>query len=262
MITPFKVIKIAFFYIAAIIPLFIGITAFFLTGGKVIDTALVIAAFILIAPFILSKMFNHPFLKVLEGEGLPILSFGSSGIIQPYLATPRTPEMSFTIFGKKITQMLSRPAGFSLRPAKPAVLEESADELVIRIPKKNIEDKVFNVLGRPGFVYNEATATLITKDLLSEKERGLFVDHNALYIVRKIEEVSSNIKENADLAIALLGKKKMNIPPWLIYIAIAGAVLLLLYLAWPSIQGFLGGVSGVGSKAVGGAGAAVTPLTK
>ncbi len=196
-----------------------------------------------------AQLLKNQWTKIAENQGIPVLTFGSGGVINQYIAKPKNPEeLTFTLHGKKITIPISRQAAFYLRPPQDANYTTTQDKIIIEIPKKDAEKNIFTIFGKTGFVFNEQMGTIITKDFVTDREKDLYLEHNALYITRKIEEISKNIKENADYAIALLGRKKLDLPDWAKLILVGLGLAVIIYFAWPIITSAISGASSGAAK--------------
>lgn len=252
--------KLLGLFLVGALPLLVFSSSYVLAGADLLlSLALgfsVLFVFVLVSHFF---VITHPLLKLIETNKLPVMTIDSNGVIRWYLATPKPPEISFFNGFKTISQLISRFSTFYLLAPQNATLKVDGD--VVQVVDEN-NNKVasfkkseaitnrFDFFGMPCFLYNSHLETLLTKDFLHQQEKNLFAEHNALYITRKVEEISQNAKLNADYAIALLGRAKFNIPDWVKWVLVGLLLVGIAYVAYPHVM-----------KLVFGAGSAVSNVS-
>lgn len=196
-----------------------------------------------------NKMLDNPFRAMIEGKGLLLLKIDSTGIINPFVAKVQQPYITGKLGNKWINDIFNRKAVFSMSTpgTAKAVMDDKKKKLSLELGEKEFNDSRFGLFHYPVLLYNDQIKSLITKDFLSNKESTTFSDHGILYLNRRIEELSSHIRDFGRYIVESLNPKSGFLSGMWGYIIIGGAVILLFILFGPSI---LGAIQNTGGGAV------------
>jgi hypothetical protein len=196
MINSFKVRK----WVAVLLPsLFatsgyvIGVMSYGMLGGIVAW-----ASITLLLSIISILLLKNPFSAMLEGKGILALNLDSTGIIKPFIVNVDSPYIKGKLGKHEVSDVFDREAVFQL--ATPLKAKDNLEQLddgtiVIRIPPTIYNKGRFSLFHYPVIIYNEQLKTVITKDFLSTGEKEAFAEHGILYLNRKMEELSSAIRD-------------------------------------------------------------------
>lgn len=206
-----------------------------------------------------SKLMSHPQLEVLEGKGLRVLTFDSTGVMQLFLVKVRKPFMDLFLKGKVKNDVFDRnnvhywanpkygemsqesktkEIKERIRDENGKIIEEKVigyeteNEIVIKLPKKELSTYHFSFESSPCLVYNGIIGELYTKELLSQLETKLFVQHLVLYLNRKVDELTSHIRDFARYVVEQTKPKPSLFSSkivWFIIIAVVVVMLIILF---------------------------------
>lgn len=195
-----------------------------------------------------SFLLRHPMLRMLEGSGLLVWDLSSPGIIRSFLAKVRLPYLDMNIGGKKKkSSIFDRESVSYLTPPEPATVtptrefdnETGRDEdfFVFRIPKRRMNEAAFGLDGRPVILYNSALGSFLTKDMLGDTEKKAFVEHGALYLNRRVDELTASIRDFARYIVDQTKPRNFFADNKLLLIIIVIVVAVLLIMFLPSLLG-------------------------
>ena len=201
-------------------------------------------------------MLKNPFSLILEGKGLLALDFSSSGVIRPFIVSVQQPFIKGNFNGEPLEDVFNREAVYQL-----AVPEKQGKAYIIQGKDKEgketkgvavvLDEDAYNkarfaFFHYPVLIYNSQLKCFLTKDMLMEREKEIFSEHLLLYLNRKIEELTSLIRDFARYIVELT-KPKTNwlAGKWGIIIMIVLGIILLAMFA-PTIIDSLKG-SGIGA---------------
>ena len=237
------------------LPLFIFL--FFLFGGY--DLLMSLAGAIIgvfLGGIIMNLMMRHPFIDLLSGEGLLVLTFDSTGVIKPYIAKVMSPFISTVIDGQKQDTIFDRDTVFYTGlPGKAEIRANDPSDGFIHYDmkvKKGEETSItFGFLHYPTFIFNKNMGAFLTKDALGRMETEAVIKHLVLYLKKKTEELTSIMRDFARYVIEM-SRPKANMfaglfGNWFFWVALVIGAGIILYLIWPTISGmFAGGVQQTG----------------
>ena len=124
------------------------------------------------------KITAHPFVKALEGSGILILNFDSTGVIRTYIAKVSPPKLIIPKKGEALEDIWDRDVLTYLET--PKQIQATVEDNKIVIDKSTMQKAGFALdVGLPVLLYNENLKTFITKDFLMGKEEK-FLKHIAL----------------------------------------------------------------------------------
>lgn len=125
----------------------------------------------------------------------------------------------------------------------------------------------FALFHYPCLLYNDQTQSIITKDFLAEQEKEAFAEHGILYLNRKMQELTSVVRDFGRAVVELLKPSSGLMTKWWVWIIIAVVVAIIIAMFAPAVINAVKNMGGAGggavSSAVGAAkssGATITPV--
>lgn len=243
------VLTVLMFYLALITWGLLWSLAFMLTG-------------VVISLIIGTLLLKNPFTAMVEGKGILALNIDSTGVIRPFIVGVKAPYIRGKIGGKKIEDAFNRDTVTHIaRPQKANKLLEETEKGGIKIEITNEEYNKgrFALFHYPVILYNEQIGTIITKDFLSEKEKETFAEHGVLYLNRKVQELTSVVRDFGRHVVETLRPKDSLLTNKWVWIVIAILVIILIVMFAPAILDVMSNLGNNAIGAVGGGSAPVTP---
>jgi hypothetical protein len=196
-------------------------------------------------------LLKNPFTKMLEAKGLLLITLDSTGSMQPFnvgLDANTRQHVLGRVYKKIVSGVFDRNTIFDLSTPQDATMRlennKSGEEeyVICRIPKKDVNKNRMQFTTAPVFLYNTQLATFYTKDWFGDQERYMYANHLLLYLNKKMEELTSLIRDFARyIAEQLKPKSTFQLGStfwiWLIIIFLA---IVGLYFAWPYIADAFG----------------------
>lgn len=209
---------------------------------------------------------SHPFTKMLEGKGILVINIDSTGILQPFIVGVKAPYMVGKLRGKWIKDVFDRSAVSHLavphQNSKTAKLHSGG--ITIELDEREFNEARFGMFHYPVILYNEQIGSVITKDFLSEMEKDTFAEHGVLYLNRKMEELTSVVRDFGRHIVDTLkpaGNILQNKWTWVVL-----AIMIIIFAVlfgkpiMNAVSNFSTGAGGAFSSAAGSAGGgAITP---
>lgn len=213
---------------------------------------------VLVSSLIANNLLRTPFREIVEGKGILALEIDSTGIIKPFVIGVHTPYLEgVDAFGDSIKEVFDRETIFHIdTPTKTGKVQQGLGKdgkirTAIVIDEDKYNKARFGMWQYPTVIYNKQLGTLITKDWLSEKEKTSFAEHQVLYLNRKVEELSSHVRDFARHVVDQLKPNQMN--KWAklgLIVLIVGLVALAILFGkpvWDAITAATGGsLTGIG----------------
>jgi hypothetical protein len=214
-----------------------------------------------------NKWLRHAFTNMLEGKGLITLILDSTGVIGSFNVQVAAPKMKGVLPQKGIpdiediydTDMLHRlmvPQNASMTKAVTFEKDENnkltfGDEVdvIVLPPQEKRYDFLHMFENRPVFIFNKVMGKFLSRDALANYEKDIEIKHNALNILRKVQETDTNFR-NFGRYVAETSKPvkpglfKSKYMKYIIIAAIVGLVVLLIFMFLP---GVLNAASNVGA---------------
>lgn len=212
--------------------------------------------------FLGSIILMNPFTKMLEGKGLLALNLDSTGIIRPFIVGLHSPYIKGTLNKKEINDVFDRDTVFQIaapiKNKKKAEIKEGGG-IKIELDEKNYNEGRFALFHYPVLIWNEQMNSILTKEFLSEAEKDAFAMHGILYLNRKVEELTTVMRDFGRYVVELLKPKSdWYKSKWIWIIAIVLMVLLVV-LFLPAVLKNFGVNLSMPSLPSPGGGAVVTP---
>lgn len=207
---------------------------------------------LLVGVFIASRLLQTPFSLMMEGKGILALNMDSTGVINPFIVSVQSPYMASwfnkkrisDVFDRNVVQQLAAP----INNNTPAQWTEDG-KLVLTLDKDTYNKSRFALFHYPVLIYNEQINTFITKDFLSTLERQTFAEHGILYLNRKMEELTSALRDFGRHVIETLKPSESIFQNKWFWIIVAVFCGIMLVLFGPSLlsaaKGSIGGAGGL-----------------
>lgn len=199
------------------------------------------------------KLLANPFTQLLEGRGLLALDMSSAGIIRPFIVSVQQPFIKGKFNGEDIEDIFNRETVMQLgnpeTKGKGYILQgtkktgEKVGGLAVVLTEEEYNSARFALFHYPVLIFNSQLKTFLTKDMLMAAEKEVFSEHLLLYMNRKIEELTSLIRDFARYIVELTKPKgSIFANKWVIVIMIILGLLLLAAFAPAIIDTLKGGV--------------------
>lgn len=205
---------------------------------------------------------KNPFSDMLEGAGIMVLNIDSTGIIRPFIMKVNSPYLEGKIGGKNRQDIFDRDVVQSMAlPVKvkePATLDKQGN-LKIDIDSELYNQGRFGLFHYPVLIWNDQIKSLLTKEFLSNRELEAFSVHGVLYLNRKVEEMTSLLRDFGRYVVELTKPQGNFFTSKIFLFILIGGLILLALLFAPLIFEFLAGFTATGVDAVSGTNAPVTP---
>lgn len=222
----------------------------------------------LLSLVIANKLLDNPFRKLLEGKGILVLDIVSTGIIRPFIVGVMPPYIRGKLQGQEVQDIFDREAVFNLAtPQSPIKQAETTihNGLKWELDEEELNRSRFGLFHYPCLIYSSTLKTFLTKDFLSNEEKEAFAEHTVIYLNRKIEELSSDVKNFGRHVVELLKPKGEIMNQWWFWVIIIFVGISMLVLLGPKLIEMIQGlVSNVGSATATAAGQAsngpITPI--
>lgn len=260
MVNVFKLRKFAALLLCCFLPTILY-TAGIRMYGFLIGMAM-FAGGALIALLIANIMIRNPFSLMLEGSGLLVFNFDSTGILRPFITTLYPPYIKGRLGDDEVNDVYDRETVIQLAaPVKGGTAKYDGERIRIEIDENEFNKSRFGMFQYPTLIYNAQIKSLLTKDMFSEQEKDSFAEHGVLYLNRKLEELTTILRDFGRYVVELTKPKASFLQSKIfIVILIVGLIILLILFAKPLIDIFVGGgqtASEAIGKVVGGNGPVV-----
>lgn len=249
----FKLRKWAGLFIACFIP-----TLCFYSGvifGKNIFIA--VGLFLvgsIVGILVASFMIYNPFTAMLEGAGILCIDLSSVGIIRPFIVQLQQPYIKGKIGADSVNDVYDRATVMQIAAPVQAGRAIHENGLISIVMDENEFNRArFGMLQYPTLLYNSQIKSLITKDFLSNLEKTSFAEHGVLYLNRKMEELTSSIRDFGRYIVEQLKPQGswLSTNKWVIWFVIIGVIILLALFARPVFEQIMGGGQKVISSVAG-----------
>jgi len=211
-------------------------------------------------------LLKNPFTTMLEGKGILAINLSSTGIMQTFIVKVNPPYIQGKLNGKLVNDVFNRSTVMQLEPPKPAnkpaqFLENGG--IKIELDKDELNSARFGFFQYPCLIWNNQLHSVLTKDFLSDKEKGAFAEHGILYLNRKTEELTSHIRDFGRYIVETLKPKDNFFANKWVWLIIVVVLIILAALFAPAIinaikpmMAGVGTAAGAATKAQ----SAITPI--
>ena len=241
------------FYIGMMYGIFIAIPCFIVSA--------------VISILIASLILKNPFTSMLEGQGLLTFHIDSTGVVRPFLMALDQPYVRSKQGNTLIEDVYDRECVLSVAPPSKCGLLETKEnaqgdkEIHIILNSNDFNKARFQMWQYPLLIYNGQLKSLVTKEFLSQNEKQAFSEHGILYLNRKMEELTSLIRDFGRYIVEL-SKPTTSIfkSKWFWIVIIFVGVVIAGLFGYPIIQQLMGKTGSSAISAISNAGgAAVIP---
>jgi len=271
MVNLFTVKKWSGLFIVGFVPAFLMF--FFLLFGYGIVLAIVAMMIaIILGIVIFGLLTRHPLMSLIQGEGLLVMTFDSTGVIEPFIVRVNPPFIKGKMrSGKEATSLFDRQAVFYTRNPKLGVINNTPtddpdfEHYDLKVPKGKESSITFAFMQYPTFIYNKQMGAFLTKDSLAKIETEGIIKHLVLYLKVKTEELTSIMRDFARYVIELTRPKTSMFAGkgrLIMMLLFAVGIVIFVVLFLPSIISVLGPAFSAGKSAITGAGQQIAGTVK
>jgi hypothetical protein len=271
-----KIKKTAAFFLGAVVPVLcwqIGMIYYGLFGALGF-----FAGGLLVSVLIGFKLIDHPFRQMVEGDGIINFNIDSTGIITPFVVQVESPFIHGRLRNREIRDSFDRSGIFSLAhpvaskakifkagqviegkhrsfydaqlQSEGEVVKLDRDVIAILMDYKTLNKSRFGFYHFPAMIYNEQLGSYITKDWFASMETGAFAKHQVLYLNRKVEELTSAVRDFGRHVVETLRPATNLLKNGWVQIAIIIFVVVLIALFIKPVIGMVQGFSGQATSAI------------
>jgi hypothetical protein len=188
-----------------------------------------------------SWILKHPFLTMLENTEPIAFMVDSTAVIKPvncYINQPYV--IALMENGKEIKTSYDRNIHNYLSTPRTGYYATIDKHRVYTFPMDEISKLDFEFENRSAFLINGMLGTFIPKQLLTDKENSIYVDHSIDYLSRMEEDESREIiKYTQTFFDRILKAPFLKNVPWLLVLIVVIVLAILIYY-WPVISVQLG----------------------
>ena len=217
----------------------------------------------LISVLVSVQLLKTPFSEMLEGKGILVFDNPSTGIITPFIVRVEGAYVKGKIKNKNIVDVFDRNAVHMMNaPVKnndsvAVPISDEDDEkkggISIKLGQNDYNSARFAMFQFPVLFYNSLIGSFVTKDFLSDEEKKVFANHQVLYLNRRVEELTTDIKNFARHVVDLLKPGTSILQSKLFWIILLIGLVILAVLFAPTILKTLQGSMAPAMDAVAGA---------
>lgn len=244
MINPFVIKKWAALLIAGLFPTIGFAIGIRVTGNYLIGLGIMFVFLVLTVP-ISNLMIKNPFSSMLEGKGILAMDITSTGIIRPFVLGVDNPYIKGKLEKDVIEDVFNRNTIANIKPPKAGKPVKMAEgKIAFELDQDEFNNARMGMLQYPVILYNSIIKSVITKEMLSDKEKNSFAEHQLIYLNNKNQELSSHIRDFGRAVVEHLRPKQSIWSNWITWVVLGiivfalGAMFLPLIL--DAIQGFGG----------------------
>lgn len=192
-------------------------------------------------------LLSNPFTKMIEGKGILAINIDSTGVLRPFIVSVRPPYIEGKLFGKTIKDIFNRQTVMGIAAPQenkqPSIFDNEGG-ITIKLDEEKLNAGRFALWHYPVLLYNQQIGSVITKDFLSEQEKDTFAEHNVIYLNKKVEELTSVVRDFARHVVETLKPQSSFMQSaWLKWIII-GLIVILGILFAPALIDAFKGISG------------------
>lgn len=204
-----------------------------------------------------NKQLRHAFTDMLEGKGLIAFILDSTGLLATFNVKVNAPKMTGIFKNKNIPpiediydidmmQRLVVPKDAGMTKAYTFTKDETGIKLgepvdVLILPKGDDKyEKLFAFENRPVFIFNKVLNKFMSRDALAKYEKDIEIKHNALNILKKVQETDVNFRNfgrylGDQLKPGKTGFFSSSLMKYVVIAAIVGMVIFMVVLFLPGI---------------------------
>jgi hypothetical protein len=132
----------------------------------------------------------------------------------------------------------------------------------IELSEKEYNSGRFALFHYPCIIWNSQVGSILTKDFLSEAEKTTFAEHTIIYLNRKMEELTSIVRDFGRYVVELTKPQGAGLGNKWVWIIVGVGVVILGIIFLPSIIATIKGAAAPAAAAVSTASnaATITPM--
>lgn len=204
---------------------------------------------ILLSLLVGNILLRNPFTLMVEGKGILLLNIDSTGVLKPSVVNVVSPYIKGWLGRTPINDVFDRDTVLQL--ATPQTKGNSAmykdGDLYLKINQKTYNEGRMALFHYPVLIWNDQIKSIITKDFLGETEKYSFAEHTVLYLNRKMEELTSAVRDFGRHVVELTKPVKGLFQNGWTWIIIVVVLIILAIMFGPAILGQASNVaSGIG----------------
>jgi hypothetical protein len=261
MFNPFIIKKWGALFISGLvttIAFFIGLTFY-----NFLYALIFMGAGLFLTALIGNVMLDNPFRLMLEGKGVLAINLDSTGVIRPFIMSVKSPYVEGTLNNRLKSDVFDRETVYNLAaPQEAGTVQQGTGKdgkvrIALVLSEEDYNKGRFALFHFPCIIFNEQINSIITKDFLGETEKTAFAEHGVLYLNRKMEELTSAIRDFGRHVVESLKPKGFGITKGTMAIILIIVIIVLLILFAPKLipalakaGGAIGGSGNVASGAV------------
>lgn len=205
-----------------------------------------------------NRLLRHAFTNMLEGKGLLALILDSTGVIGSFNVQVDAPKMKGVspkgnmplledTYDIDLLQRLMVPKDATMTQAitfekgenDKIIFGDPVDVIVLPTGEKKYEH-LFMFENRPVFIFNKVMKKFLSRDALAKYEKDLEIKHNALNILKKVQETDINFRNFGRYigeSIKPLKKGLFSSPmiKYVILAAIIGLIAMIMLMFLPGL---------------------------
>lgn len=265
-INVFKIKEWAAFIIVGMVPtvVFAGVLLYY----GFLFALIFYFVFLLLMVWVGKRLISNPFSDMLKGKGLLTLNLDSTGVISAFISHIGKGVMGGWFNGSRTSDAFDRDNVVNMNAPKSVKgsFERNDEEACyeLRITDRELYDARFAFNQYPVLIYNEATASYITKNQFSNLEKNLIAHNKLVFLSRKVETLSDAMLNFGRYIVDNLKPKNRGggMPNWVMILVIIAAIVLLGVLIWKGVAGgALSGALDSAKSAVGNVAPSGNPIT-
>ncbi|QGH73141.1 MAG: hypothetical protein [Siphoviridae sp. ctjeG17] len=175
-------------------------------GDVWLSVAMAGGTFIVFLPLCV-MLLRDPFRQLVEGKGLLVVNLDSTGNMTPVICGLQQPYVKGKMLNQEFEDVYDQNTVFRWSHAEKGQYIEVDGVLYIKMNSREFNKHRFGMMNFPTLVYNAQIKSCIDKDFLSEKEKSAMAEHTTLYLNRKMEELTTALRDFGRHIIDLLRPK-------------------------------------------------------
>jgi len=213
-----------------------------------------------------NRLLQHPFLRMMEGKGLLTFILDSTGLIGTFNVAVNAPKMTGKVPGSfdelddtydiDMMHRLLIPQDATL--TKAWTIQKDADGNIVPGESKNVlvlpdgdkkYDNLFSFENRPVFIFNKVMGKFLSRGSIAALEKDILLKHNALNILRKVQEIDTNFRNFGRYIGEQLHPKSTGLfsNKWVKWILIGVVVAIVIFIVIMFVPSILSSTKGLGN---------------
>ena len=188
-----------------------------------------------------NMLLDNPFRAMTEGKGVLCINLDSTGVIRPFIMSVKAPYIEGLLNNKMARDIFDREAVYNLaEPQNVGFVQQGKGQdekarMLFVLNEEEYNRGRFALFHFPVVIFNEQINSIITKDFLSNAEKGVFAEHGVLYLNRVMEDLTSAVRDFGRHVVETLKPKGKGISPSVFWIILIVIIVILLVLFAPKL---------------------------